>query len=307
MFPQKTTHGKQIDAHVHKPCVNGKPGGFSSALAYHRFREIEICCNRQPTCFLPEQKNAHHKFFLLLEDNIKTEITWEFSSYREHCQVIGQHLIFVESGIRHSLKWEKAASFICLLLHDELFTQMTHDSTWRGIQIRECNELEKGDLLIWYLAYILQKIIKSELSDEPTIFIEAICIILANQLFKKTQTDKQPLLVSTGLSSEQLRIVRSYIHDHLCETVLVPHLAEIIDMSKDHFTRLFKNTMGVTPHRYILLKRLQLAQSLIVEGKMRLSEIALAVGFCDQSHLSRNFRKFCAELSKQGDDGQILG
>jgi transcriptional regulator GlxA family with amidase domain len=68
-------------------------------------------------------------------------------------------------------------------------------------------------------------------------------------------------------------------------------LAGVAGVSIHHFARGFKQSAGVTPHHYLTQKRVERAQDLLAHTDLSLSEIALAVGFSDQSHLARHFRQ----------------
>jgi AraC-like DNA-binding protein len=100
-----------------------------------------------------------------------------------------------------------------------------------------------------------------------------------------------PPAVTGGLSSGPLRRVRAYVDAHLHSAIDVRTLSGIAGLSLWHFARSFKNSLGVTPHAYLLLRRLEHAQDLLTQSNLPLAEIAIASGFCDQSHLSRSFRR----------------
>jgi AraC-like DNA-binding protein len=93
-----------------------------------------------------------------------------------------------------------------------------------------------------------------------------------------------------GLSAAAMRRVREYIEVHLGEGIDLSMLAGVAQLSVHHFARQFKQSFGVTPHRYLTQKRVQQAQQMLAQTKLSLSEIAYAVGFSDQSHLARHFR-----------------
>ena len=71
----------------------------------------------------------------------------------------------------------------------------------------------------------------------------------------------------------------------------VERLAEVSGVSQAHFARAFKQSEGVTPHRFLLQCRVRRAQELLAGTELSLSEIAIAAGFSDQSHCSRRFRE----------------
>jgi transcriptional regulator GlxA family with amidase domain len=100
-----------------------------------------------------------------------------------------------------------------------------------------------------------------------------------------------PMLARGGLPPKALRRVREYVMAHLEESISVQSLAAIVGLSRYHFARAFKQSEGVTPHRFLLQCRVRRAQELLAGTALSLSEIALAAGFSDQSHCSRRFRE----------------
>ena len=92
-----------------------------------------------------------------------------------------------------------------------------------------------------------------------------------------------------GLTPVQLRRTLTLIESRLDRDVSIPELAKECRLSASHFTRAFRQTTGVPPHRWIIDKRVERAKELIAEGQFDLAQIALACGFFDQSHLTRAF------------------
>jgi transcriptional regulator GlxA family with amidase domain len=94
-----------------------------------------------------------------------------------------------------------------------------------------------------------------------------------------------------GLSPKTLRRVQDHIAANLGQKVTNQALAEVAKLSPSHFAKAFKDSQGVAPHRYILECRVKRTQELLATD-LPLSEIAVEVGFSDQSHLTRWFREF---------------
>jgi AraC-like DNA-binding protein len=93
-----------------------------------------------------------------------------------------------------------------------------------------------------------------------------------------------------GLPPGAMRRVSEYVESHLSETIDLAKLAATAGLSVYHFARAFKQSEGVTPHSYLIQRRVQRAQEMLAQTDLSLSEIALAAGFSDQSHLARHFR-----------------
>jgi AraC family transcriptional regulator len=89
----------------------------------------------------------------------------------------------------------------------------------------------------------------------------------------------------------QIRRVTDHIDAHLGGRILVSDLCAIIRRSEAHFSRAFKRTFGVSPHLYILRRRIEKASHLMLVSDDSLSDIALACGLADQSHLCKTFRQ----------------
>ena len=93
-----------------------------------------------------------------------------------------------------------------------------------------------------------------------------------------------------GLAPRALQRVREYVEEHLSENIELETLADIAGLSKWHFARAFKESVGTPPHFYLVQRRLERAQQLLAETDLPLAQIALKIGFSDQSHFSRRFR-----------------
>ena len=94
-----------------------------------------------------------------------------------------------------------------------------------------------------------------------------------------------------GLSPSAMRRVREFVEAHLGDSMDLATLAAVAGLSIHHFAREFKQSTGFTPHHYLTQKRVQRAQEMLAHTALSLSEIAYAVGFSDQSHLARHFRR----------------
>lgn len=99
-----------------------------------------------------------------------------------------------------------------------------------------------------------------------------------------------PRLPRAGAERTRVGRAAAYLRAHSAEPVSLAQLAEAAGMSAFHLARCFKRQLGLPPHAYLTQLRLQQARRLL-EGGFGLAEAAAAVGFYDQSALSRHFRK----------------
>ena len=77
----------------------------------------------------------------------------------------------------------------------------------------------------------------------------------------------------------------------------------MVQVSPYYFLRLFKQSMGLTPDQYILQRRIEKAKFLLQHSKLGIAEVAIRVGFCDQSHLTQYFKRIVGMTPKQFSRG----
>jgi len=94
-----------------------------------------------------------------------------------------------------------------------------------------------------------------------------------------------------ALAAWKIARVRAFIDENLHRTIQAKDLSAVAQRSTSHFSRSFKQAVGEPPHAYVVRRRLEQACHLMITSSASLGEIALGVGFCDQTHLSRLFRQ----------------
>jgi AraC family transcriptional regulator len=94
-----------------------------------------------------------------------------------------------------------------------------------------------------------------------------------------------------SLARWQVKRTLAHIESHLGLKLSTHELASLVSLSKSHFSRAFKRSLGLPPMAYVAMRRVERAKSLISSTRDDLSQIAVVCGFCDQAHLSRSFRR----------------
>jgi|SRR6516164_69799 AraC family transcriptional regulator len=125
------------------------------------------------------------------------------------------------------------------------------------------------------------------------VYCESLLMNLAEILLRRhsTASPGARLLPSGGLSRNQARRVLEYIEANLSRHLTLRKLSEIADLSVHHFARMFKQTVGVAPYRYVLERRLERAKTMLRSAEKSLVEISLSTGFDSQSHFASTFRR----------------
>lgn len=124
------------------------------------------------------------------------------------------------------------------------------------------------------------------------LYAESLANTLAAHLLRRyTVWQPVPGEVVERHPASTLRQVTEYIHENLDQHLTLAELSLVAGMSPYHFARTFKQVTGVTPHQYVLNARVERAKGLLLQGKLTIAEIASQVGFFDQSHLTRYFKR----------------
>ena len=114
-----------------------------------------------------------------------------------------------------------------------------------------------------------------------------------------TPIEPTPLPDLPILTSGRRRRIEEFIETNLEMPLPVERLAKVAGMSPSHFARAFRNVLRMTPHRYVMWRRVLRARELIQNSDAGLAEIAAAAGFSDQSHLSRTFQLNMGESPRE--------
>ncbi len=94
-----------------------------------------------------------------------------------------------------------------------------------------------------------------------------------------------------GLARWQAMRALAHIEVNLGAKIEIRELAGLLALSKSHFSRAFKRSLGQSPMAYVAMRRVERAKVMMTSTREQLTEIALACGFADQSHLIRSFRR----------------
>jgi AraC family transcriptional regulator len=123
------------------------------------------------------------------------------------------------------------------------------------------------------------------------IFLESIGIALAAHLLTHYANKRvAPRIPRASMPKYLLDRALEFIDENLGNNLSLAEVSAIVEMSPYHFCRLFKRSTGLSPIQYVKRERIQTARRLLAEHRLSLVEVALQLGFSDQSHFTRTFR-----------------
>ncbi len=194
----------------------------------------------------------------------------------------------------HDSIWEgEAARTARLRIPSELVARASEEIGARSpVNVEITNIFQTWDPVIERLARILIEELSNAAHPVQAMIVSSVSCALAAHLLRSYNAFNPKFVDDLAvLSPRKLSEIECYIHEHMEETIGLSELAEIAGVSRFHFARIFKRSTGLTPMAYVERSRVLRAQELIKSAEHRLAEVALAVGFADQSHFTRRFHR----------------
>ncbi len=140
---------------------------------------------------------------------------------------------------------------------------------------------------IWETAFKLKLQIENPGTSS---YAEALSLVLSHELIRMHRGE---IAVPShgGLPTWKQRKVADHIEDHLNEEITLRDLAAIAQLSPFHFARAFKQSFGVPPHRYHMVRRMERAKSLLKSHARTVTEVGMMLGFSETSSFTAAFRR----------------
>ncbi|HEX3051158.1 MAG TPA: AraC family transcriptional regulator [Aggregatilineaceae bacterium] len=110
---------------------------------------------------------------------------------------------------------------------------------------------------------------------------------------------KNPLEVDpVGSETAAIRTIKEYLHANYQRVVNIDELAALVNLHRDYLIRAFSRAVGMPPYAYLLQVRIDKAKQRLMDGAP-LADVALELGFADQSHFTRHFKRIVGTSPRQ--------
>jgi AraC family transcriptional regulator len=261
-----------------KPLLSSKQAGWNGIyLEYHH----------QPAHESPEHCYVHHVISIHRERPITIEQMVNGHFQREH--LVNGDISIYPAGQSQSARWDKETDFIDLYLEPAFLENTVSELNATPFEL--VGELKVNDPLIHQIGLALKAELESgELGSR--LFAESLATALSVHLLRRYSARSHIIRDPTGgLPKYKLQQAIDYINQYLNQDLTVRAIASVIQMSPYHFTRLFKQSTGLAPHQYVIQCRVERAKQLLLKDELTIAEIAYKVGFANQSHLNRHFKR----------------
>jgi AraC family transcriptional regulator len=96
-----------------------------------------------------------------------------------------------------------------------------------------------------------------------------------------------------GLGSARLRRIKEFVDAKMEDELTLREMAQSVELSTAHFSRMFRKSTGESPHQFVLRHRVERAKEMLRAAEARVLDVAVACGFKTQQHFARVFRRMC--------------
>jgi AraC family transcriptional regulator len=202
----------------------------------------------------------------------------------------------IPAFLNHSTNWDRDVEFSVIAICPTLLIQATQDLT--PCEIELIPQVSIDDPVIQQLALALKLEIQTGCMS-GRLYGELLGTAIASRLVQNYAVCKPfPEFKYNRLPQSKLRQVIDYIKANLAENLSVLDLAILTGMSESHFSRSFKQSVGISPYQYLMQQRVERAKELLEQRSVAINTIALDCGFANQTHLTKVFRQMTGMTPK---------
>jgi AraC family transcriptional regulator len=247
--------------------------------------------HHQPAWETPEYAHTRH-MLLLHNPTVTIQAERSFDGRRQQEQIGGgNNIVIVPATILHQAKWNQESPFSLIFVEPDHLIQVARESVMTD-RVQLTAHFAMHDPFIHQIG---RSLITELETDQPhsRLFVDSLTIALSIHLLRHYSDLQQPLREETNrLPQRKLQQAIAYINEYLTTDLTIAAIADELEMSQYYFSRLFKQSMGVSPYQYVMQQRVDRAKYLLRTTSLSVAEIALKSGFSNQNQLAIQFRKF---------------
>lgn len=251
------------------------------------WKNIHLAHYQLPATEIPETTGLQH-LICLPSWKQPTEVECVFDGKRHLTEHNKNEIDCIEILPAHALikaRWSQATEATHCYLEPAFLTHAAYESV--NIERVELKlTIQKPDPLVWQIVSALKTVLETDATNS-CFYAESMATALTAHLLRNYSTRKHVLQeYEDGLPKYKLKQALEYMNAHLCENVSLAAISDELGISQFHFCRLFKQSIGMTPHAYLIQQRVERSKQLLKWGESTINDVALDCGFANPSHFS---------------------
>ncbi|MEO0768922.1 MAG: AraC family transcriptional regulator [Cyanobacteria bacterium J06649_4] len=250
---------------------------------------VDLLHYHHPPAELPTSFSQQH--LILINTNVSpdTQVEQVTEGKPQSAEMNLEQIIIVPAQVESSARWNRSHSYLSLCIKPSVFSHRANELIpERVLELQP--KFAISDPLIRSIGLAL----KSE-TDSPSfgkqIYLDTLLTTLLTHLAKHHASSLLNERKTSGLSHRQLRRVVDHVQSSLDRNISLEELATVAGLSISHFSEQFKLSVGISPYRYVTQQRVEKAKVLLRRKDMRIAEVSTRLGFADQSHFTRHFKR----------------
>jgi AraC family transcriptional regulator len=189
--------------------------------------------------------------------------------------------------------WELKARDTALVIGLKLrvLERVAEDSGSDPSRLRIYNRFQARDTQIEHIGWALRAEMESGYASGRA-YMDGLATGLASRIVRNHSSLARPSRATkAAMPGRKLKVILGYIEDNLGRDLGLEEIAGVAGLSVSHFKSLFRKSLGVPPHQYLIRRRVERAATQLRKGRTPIGQIALENGFCHQSHLALHTRR----------------
>jgi AraC family transcriptional regulator len=271
----------------------------ATLLQHQKFSTgIDLAYYRHPPISLPSSICPQHLILIHTDVPFGTQVEQYTNGCCQRAEMKCQDVIIIPAQSVHSAQWNQEHSYLILRITDEVFQERLRNEI-EGYYVEILPQFLLTDSLIYGIAMALKA--ESEASGiGGQLYIDSLLTTLFAHLLRNyCASQLTPTNRMVSLPRDKLRRVLDFIHTHLDQNLTLSELAAIAQASPNYFAAQFKCAMGMPPHQYLILQRVERAKDLLVREKLSIADVATQLGFAHQSHFTKHFKRVMGVTPRQ--------
>lgn len=251
--------------------------------AYH---DIQITLSSPAAACSAQQDREVHLLIAPCVPTLLTVLAADQHSPAQRVRHTSRHVAIIPAGHAHSCQWEGGGEAIVMTISARYLARCAAQHGWPEAQLAPY--YAAVDPFLWSFFRMIERQIRLRHSLSAA-YLESATIIVGQHLLGNYSNTAHASVTGGGLPQYKLRRALDYIHTFFREDIGFRDIASELEMSPYHFTRLFKESQGESPHQCIMRCRIEAAKILLLDSAMSIVEITHEVGYTSQSYFTTRF------------------